>query len=494
MTDQGGGAGASSGKRFLAVALWILAVGLIVLVVLLAADDDDDGDSAVSAGSSAAPRPVAAGNVQVGAETDNSVIQAATSPVVAVNPKKPRNYVMGYRIERPDFSCAVAVSEDSGASWSPADLPLPPGTERCYTTSLSFADDGTLHLAFVTLAGPGNVPTGAWLTTSSNGGRTFGAAKQVLNEEKFMVRVAVDSSASPPRVYLTWVEPAGTGLLQMSRPSPVKVAVSTDGGSTFGEPVTASDPDRERTGAPVPSVGRNGALHLLYVDYEKDVFDYENQPGTYDGTFTLLLATSTDGGKTFSQTVVDDDVVPPEPFLVFTPQFPSLAVDTQSDSMYATWSDGRAGEAAALLSASRDGGRTWESPVRVDDGDGDALLPQVSVAPDERVDIAYANVDEAGATQIHFTASSDGGRTFGPIQPLNTPFSRTFLPRSPREGSGPDLGSTLGLVSTESGAYVAWPDTRRGSRETLRADIVGASVDLTTKAEARRPAAAGSER
>jgi hypothetical protein len=468
---------------------------MVALLVVLASDDDGGaGEVRTVTGEAGAPRPVATANVQVGEEAEGSVIQAASSPVVVVNPKSARNYVMGHRIERPEFSCAVSVSGDAGASWSPSALALPPGTERCYTTSLAFAEDGTLYLAFVTLAGPGNVPTGAWLTTSSDGGRTFAAARQVLNAEKFMVRVAVDSAASPARVYLTWVEPAGVGLLRMHRPSPVKVAVSTDGGATFGAATTASDPRRERTGAPVPAVGRDGAFHILYLDYEKDVFDYENQPGTYDGTFTLLLATSMDGGKTFSQVVVDDGVVPPEPFLVFTPQFPSLGVDQRTGSLYATWSDGRSGEAAALFSASRDGGRTWRAPVRLDDGEGDALLPQVSVVPGKRVDVAYADVAGDGGTQIHVIASSDGGQTFGPAQPLNTPFRRAFLPQSPRDGGGPDLGSTLGLLSTESGAYVAWPDTRKGSRSTLRTDIVGASVDLTTLAKPRRPAPAGSDR
>lgn len=304
-----------------------------------------------------------------------------------------------------------------------------------------------------------------------------------------MVRVTVDASATRPRVYLTWVEPASVGLLRMNSPSPVKVAVSEDGGRTFGPPVTVSDPRRERTGAPVPVAGRDGALHVLYADFDRDRFDYENLEGAYEGTFSLLVATSTDGGASFSQAVVDDEVVPPEPFLIFTPQLPSIAVDRRSGALYVTWSDRRAGNsAAAVMSVSSDGGKTWREPARIDAGAGDALLPQASVAPDGRVDVAYAGVDGTGATRVYLTSSSDGGRTFGPAQPLNTPFRRDFLPRSARAGAGPDLGSALGIVSAESSAYVAWPDTRKGSATTLRTDIVGAPVELTTRAKPRRPA------
>lgn len=465
----------------------------VAFLALLAADDDGTttGAPAAAPGRALAPAPVA--NVQVGEETDTALIQAATTPVVVANPADPDNLVMGYRIERPTFSCAVQVSGDAGATWDPARLDLPPGTERCYTTSLAFDRAGTVHLAFVTLAGTGNVPSGAWVTRSTDGGRSFAAATQVLDKEKFMVRVAVDPRSSPATVHLTYVEPTGIGVLQMVPPSTVLVKTSTDGGVTFGEPVRVSPATRELVGAPVPVVGSDGDLHVLYYDYGRDVFDFRNLEGSYDGTVELVVATSGDGGRTFTESSVDAAIRPPEHFLVFTPPSPSMAVDPRSGDLFVAWSDGRSGGAMVLLARSDDGGRTWSGPARVDDGAGAAHLPQVAVSGTGRLDVVYASVGRGadGPTEIRFTSSGDGGRTFGPVRPLNRPFSRALLPASARRDAGPDLGSALGLVSGDSSAVAAWPDTRRGSADTHRVDIVAAAVKLTPGAQARRVRAAG---
>ncbi len=479
-----------AGRTTTAVVLLLLGAGCAVLfLALLLAGGDDDATSVATparSGRAVAPSPVA--NIQVGEETDTALIQTATTPVIASHPDNPDNLVMGYRIERPAYSCAVQVSFDAGRSWDPAKFDLPPATERCYTTSLGYDKDGAVHLAFVTLAGPGNVPSAAWLTKSTDGGRTFAPATQVLDGEKFMVRLAVDRRTSPATLHLTYVEASGVGLLQMVPPSAVLVKTSTDGGATFGEPVRVSPTRRELVGAPVPVVDKDGALHVLYYDYRRDVFDFRNLEGSYGGTIELVVGTSTDGGATFTESTVDSAIRPPEHFLVFTPPFPSMAADDRTGKLFVAWADKRTGRSIALLSTSDDGARTWARPARVDDEAGEAYLPQVAVADSGRLDLVYASVGDGQGkpTEIRFTASTDGGRTFGPARPLNEPFSRELLPRSPRRDAGPDFGSALGLASRDSMALVAWPDTRRGGTDTFRVDIVAAPVELTRGAPARR--------
>jgi len=460
----------------LSIVLWAVGLALIALVFLL-------GRSGGSV-----PSPVPLQNVQVGEDTDQALIQTASTPSLAVNPKDAKNYVIGYRVERPDFSCAVTASFDEGRNWEPAAFDLPPGAERCYTTSLGFDKDGTVHLAFVTLAGTNNVPVAAWVTDSNDGGRTFRPATKILDKDKFMVRSAVDPASSPAKVYVTWVEPSGIGLFQMAPPSAVMMMASSDGGATFGAPVRVSDSRRERVGAPVPVVGAGGALHVLYYDYRKDVFDFQNEPGRYEGDFELVTATSRDGGASFSESPVDGAVRPPEPFLVFTPPFPALAADPKDGRLYAAWSDGRAEKPAVLLSVSDDGGKKWSKPERVDDGLGDALLPQIGVAPDGRLDLAYVSVrdGEGRPTEIRLTSSADHGKTFGSAQALNRPFFRDLFPVSARQEAGRDLGSALAVASAKSAAFVAWPDTRRGGSDTLRADIVGAPVEVKSSGSKRK--------
>ncbi|HSH60510.1 MAG TPA: sialidase family protein [Acidimicrobiales bacterium] len=462
-------------------AVFLLLGGLLglILVALVVFTKEDAGQ----------PRPVPLQNVQVGEETEEAIVRSASTPVVAVNPVNANNLVMGYRVERPSFSCGLATSYDAGRSWDPSGLTLPPGTERCYTTSPGFAKDGVLHLAFVTLAGTNNVPSAAWLTRSLDGGRTFEPAKKVLEQEKFMVRLAVDNSTAPARLLLTWVEPASIGLFQMAPPSSVMSIVSTDGGATFGQRVRVSDAKRERVGAPVPLVGSGGALHVLYQDYGKNVFDFQNIEGRYEGTFENVIATSSNGGGTFTETVVDAKVRPPEPFLVFTPPFPAMAADREKNKLYVAWSDARGVKAAVLLTVSSDGGKTWGPPKRVDDARGEALLPQLAVAPNGRLDVAYVSVGEGAGrpTEVNLTSSSDQGKTFGPSQAMNRPFFRELFPISPRREAGRDMGSGLALASKDSEAYLGWPDTRRGGSDTLRVDIVGAPASILAKGPARRP-------
>lgn len=460
-------------------------VGAAAVVVLLTLACDGDRGPAT-------PRGVAATNIQIGEETPEAVIQAASSPSVAVHPDNEDNLVVGYRIELPAYSCAVAVSFDGGTEWEPSRLDLPPGAERCYTTSVAFDGDGIVHLAFVTLAGQGNVPSGVWLARSEDGGRSFLPAVEVLGKEKFMVRLAVDRAASPARIFLTWVEAAGVGFLRMTPPSAVMMMTSTDGGATFGPPVRVSPPQRDRVGAPVPVAGRSGVVTVIYYDYRKDIFDFQNIEGVYEDTFELVAARSTDGGATFSENAVAGDIRPPEPFLVFTPPFPAAAADSRTGAVYAAWSDARAGAPAVLLSTSRDGGERWSRPVRISMVDDRALLPQVSVSATGRLDVLYAAVEpgEGQPTRVRFTSSADGGRTFGPATALNEPFRRDWFPAHPRPGADKDLGSLLGLQSTEKGAYAVWPDSRRGGSDVLRVDVVGAPVRIAGDGRQREPSPA----
>ena len=141
-----------------------------------------------------------------------------------------------------------------------------------------------------------------------------------------------------------------------------------------------------------------------------------------------------------------------------------------------------------LLSVSSDAAASWSPPRRIDEGVGEALLPQLSVAPNGRLDVAYASVRDGSGkpTEIRFTASDDQGESFGPVSSLNRPFFRELFPLSAKRDAGHDMGSALGMVSGDSMAYVAWPDTRRGGSDTLRVDIVGAPVRVSGQGKSRQ--------
>lgn len=230
-------------------------------------------------------------------------------------------------------------------------------------------------------------------------------------------------------------------------------------------------------------MGDDGTLYVLHLDLLDDRLDYHGgHKGLggppYQGPWELLLARSDDGGQTWTESTVSDDLTPTERFLVFLPPFPSLAV--HGAQVHAAFHDGRLGDADAWLWTSPDQGASWDSPVRVNDtpeGDGTTQrLPTVAVAPDGRRDVVYYDRrrdDEDVMTEVSLQSSGDGGETFGPRLALSAePFDTRIGPGSERDMT--DLGSRLALLSGNDQAMAAWTDTQRGTVDSAKQDIAQA--------------------
>lgn len=415
-------------------------------------------------------------------------IRAHNSPSLVRNPTNGANLVAVNRVDTPQFSCGLHVSFDAGASWSSGQLPQPQGEERkCYTPDAAFGPAGTLYVSFVTLQGPGNVPKAGWLTTSADGGRSFSVPVPTLGPNAFQVRLVADRTERG-QLYLSWLQATETGTLQFpSAGNPVNVARSDDGGATWTPPVWVSTSERRRVVAPSIAVGPRGQLYVLYLDLGDDALDYhgghEGRGGPpYDGRWQLVLARSLDGGQRWTESVVEPRLVPTQRFVVFTPPFPSLAVDQDSGALYAGFPDGRDGDADVRVWASSDDGSTWSTGRRVNDNrrrDGTSQhLPALAVAPNGRLDVVYLDRradPEDLLTEVSLQSSSDGGRSFGArLRLSDTAFDSRIGSGSEREL--PDLGSRLGLVSTDAGALVAWPDTRSGTQASNKTDLARAVV------------------
>lgn len=427
-------------------------------------------------------RPVNAGAL------DALDIRAHNSPGVVRNPTNGANLVIVNRVDTPQFSCGLHVSFDAGATWSSGQLPQPQGEEpKCYAPDAAFDQAGTLYVFFVTLQGPGNVPNAGWLTTSADGGRSFSTPAPALGRNAFQVRLLADP-AERGRLYLSWLQAGETGTLQFpSAGNPINVARSDDGGTTWKPPVQVSASERQRAVAPSLAAGPRGQLYVLYLDLVDDALDYhgghEGRGGPpYDGRWQLVLARSLDGGRRWTESVVEPRLVPTQRFVVFTPPFPSLAVDQDSGAVYAGFTDGRDGDADVRVWASGDDGSTWSTGRRVNDTrrrDGTSQhLPTLAVAPDGRLDVVYldrrADSDDV-LTEVSLQSSSNGGSSFGArLRLSDTAFDSRIGSGSEREL--PDLGSRLGLVSTDAGALAVWPDTRSGTQASNKTDLARAVV------------------
>ena len=420
--------------------------------------------------------------VNAGART-SADISAHNSPSLVSNPRNVANLVIANKIDSPRFSCALHVSFDGGVHWNQTPIPLPAGEEpKCYAPDVVFGADGVLYMSFVTLKGRANAPNAVWIVSSPDGGQTLSEPVRARGKLKFQVRLAADPAA-PRRLYMTWLEAREIGLFKFAQPgNPLRSARSDDGGRTWSAPVTLSDSARGRAVAPVPAVGARGELFVLYLDLGDDVLDYEGghrgRGGVpYPGTWSLVLARSTDRGQRWQESVVDDRIAPADRFIVFTPPYPSLAVDRRSGTVYASFHDARSGNPDVYVWKLPEGSRSWEAARRVNDtrpsDESSQLLPKLSVAPDGRLDVMYYDrrADPRNLrTEVSLQSSFDGGRTFlARLRLSDRPFDSRIGYGSER--GMPDLGTRLGLISTPERALGVWTDTRAGTRTSSKQDI-----------------------
>lgn len=411
------------------------------------------------------------------------VVGASNSPSLARNPRSPNQIVATYRVDRPTFSATLEWSIDGGASWQPTALPLPPDKDRPFAPDADFGADGTLYVTYSNLEGRGNVPANLWLSTSADGGRSLSAPVRLAGPLTFQPRIAVDRAGV---VHVTWLQGSQVGLFSLQGdPSPVVASHSTDGGKTFSPPVRVSDVERPLVGAASPVIDSKGELVVLYEDFKEDRRDFANLEGPpWEGPFSLVLTRSTDGGASFSAGVeVERNLIPARRFLVFLPEFPSLAAGPDG-ALYVAWADARNEDEDVFIRHSGDGGRTWGPPVRVNDNpmkDGtDQYLPRVAVAPSGRVDVVFLDRrrdPQNVMTDATVAFSHDNGRSFDTAGLSSQSFdSRVGPSLDPKFGV--DFGSRLGLVSADGQSLAAWTDSREGTEDTGRQDVLTTAFEV----------------
>jgi len=422
-------------------------------------------------------------------------LTVSNSPLLVADPTEARFVVLANRRDGPDFSCGMQVSGDGGSTWVTANpVPaLPPGAEKCYAPEATFDRHGRLYFLFVGLQGVGNSPMGVFLTTSSDRANTFSPPVQVLGPERYQVRMAIDPGVGATgRIHLVWLQAGSTPPLGGlgPPPNPLMADFSDDGGRTFSSPVQINDPERQRAVAPALALGPNHSVHVLYYDLQDDSRDYQGLEGpTFDGRWSLVSATSTDGGGHFDKgVVVDDGLVPPERvMLIYTMPPPSLVADA-GGRVYAAWYDARNGDWDVFLRRSMDGGQSWGPVVRLND---DALhdgshqyLPRLSVAAGGRLDAVFydrrGNKENRG-NDVYYTSSTDHGATFTPNVRVTTLDSDSKIgPRYdvPSAAGLNEFGSRIALLSEPSSVLTAWTDTRNTGRAFPAQDIFAAAVQL----------------
>jgi len=231
----------------------------------------------------------------------------------------------------------------------------------------------------------------------------------------------------------------------------VQFAVSRDG-AEFGQPVCLSADgmhlDLGAESGPHAAVGRDGAIHVVWVaglakapsaSHAKHGHSSESRgrkgPPRRPGNLNIYLATSRDAGKTFSAPKkVNDDADGPEH------RFPTVAVDARG-AVCVAWldkrnqSDARPDFARVYLARSTDGGRTFAPNVDATSGQEHGICHccklTLAIHPDAGIFIAFRDALD-DVRDISIVRSQNNGGTFGKPELIEN--TRWVLPGCPMDG------------------------------------------------------------
>ncbi|HWB71694.1 MAG TPA: sialidase family protein [Egibacteraceae bacterium] len=453
--------------------------------------------------------------------TEGDLVPTRTysSPYLAIDPQNPLNAVAAF-VDMRARRCGLLRSTDGGQSWVQLDsAPSLPSYPFCFHTSggvtqtpLAFGKNGTLYYALsawdtqdggnrrnisVALARSDDLGD-TWETTLVRDTRGFEDDQAENNRP--VSGVAVDTSGDTDVVYVAWR--ANFPTADPSLPSEPMVAVSTDGGRTFSEPINATadffedesviadelefveenaeePPDEPITsqnfggGNPQLAVADNGTVYVLW---QQATTGLEPRPDV-----PMYLSKSTDRGATWTIS----EVSPPSnwyggPVLRWSPEG---GPEGSLHVVYENKIDQTQGDRDIHHRRSTDGGSTWSDDTILHDDDPEQLIgqfiPNLSVAPNGRLDAVWWDFRHDPGTyqnDVYYTYSTDNGVTWSQnIRVTDRSINRKIGPWS----NNFDMRQPPGVASAEDYALFGWDDTRNGDPVGQAQDIFSSAVQFS---------------
>ena len=394
------------------------------------------------------------------------------------------------------------ISSDRGRTWKQSEAPkLPPyvdaglgaGNPKNIRTELDQDSTGTLVYLFHAQDPAAGGARGVLLGRSDDGGLTwrtsavYAAPRPVeeVVELNWQAHMAVDP-ADEQRVYVTWRRAFQVPPGAPSRPVRAFMAVSDDGGATFGAPVMLMD---KGTGFEAPRlIVRDGKLYAFYRENAPAAGPNVPEPRLT----TIVAAVSEDQGRTWKDSVVMGARDASEPVSI---------LDRERGMFYLVWHDNRNQDLDVWFSKSPDA-VTWSEPRQLnDDPKGTRIgqfYPKISLVPGGRIDVAWydfrndpfpaptvaptATAPFLGLTTdvgvfdaVYLTSSKDGGDSWSPnLRVSDVPNDRSIGTAGPQFF----VQVPLAVASGEDWSVVAWSDTRNGNRENSAQDIASSVVNF----------------
>ena len=382
----------------------------------------------------------------------------------------------------------TSVSTNGGASFSilPANQ-LPDFTqcvgnqlyERASDPWVSFGPNGDAHQISLSFNNTANLDNAILVSKSPAGsaGQQWSAPitlKRDTNPAVFNDKESITADQNNANyVYAVWdrlVFPNerthGKSYLNTSAfRGPTWFSRTTNGGSSWETARPIFDPGQndQTIGNQIVALGNTDLVNVMTV------FKNDNRNGQRGGTVAVLRSSnrgaSWSGQISVSRLGSVGVTDPEDGHPVRTGDIiPEIASDerTGHNEVYVVWQDARFNDFQrdqVAFSRSTDGGLTWSTPVRIStDNETQAFTPAIRVDDGGNIGVTYydfRNDDPATAaleTDLWFTRSTDGGRTWGEERVTPTSFDM----RSAPDANGYFVGDYEGLSSLGTTFYPFW--------------------------------------
>lgn len=364
---------------------------------------------------------------------------------IAINPKNPKQVVaVSMQREFPDGKPGITnyayFSNNGGLTWKTV---AQHNKQRKIQgdDAVTYGANGMAYHSYIAFKGlyvkrPHNPMTGIYVSATNNNGKTWTMPVPVVDhinvnfpfeDKPYLVTDNNPDSKFKNNLYLSWTHFAVYGSHNPADSSQIYFSRSTNNGKSFSMPIRISttggdcvDSSNTVEGA-VPAVGTKGQIYVVWA-----------------GPKGLVFTKSLDGGLTFRKEKVIGKVVKGWDFNVpgidRCNGMPIVSVDRSHGpyrgSIYVNWVDRRYGDPDVFCIYSRNGGKTWSHPVRVNNdprGNGkDQFFTWMAIDPvDGSVNIVFYDRRNYNGTETGLTLarSIDGGKTFRNFKINQKPFT-----------------------------------------------------------------------
>ena len=411
--------------------------------------------------------------VNVDADGNNIMGDAANETSIAIDPTDPNRMVMGWR-QFDDISsnfrqAGFAYSIDGGVTWTfPG--PIDPGVFRSDPV-LDFDSDGNFYYNSLRVEGPD-----FWCEVfRSTGDGTWGPAVYAHGGDKQWMAIDRTGGGGEGNIYASWRANFSTCPGDFTR--------SVDGGDVYEECTDILGNPELGT----MSVGPSGELYVTgnggrvmkstNAQNSAEIVEWDlSIQANLGGTLGLFASESPNpSGLLGQQWIATDHSGGPAHGNVYVLGSVRSAADPDPLDVN--------------FIKSTDGGVTWTEPFTINDdasSDNWQWFGTMSVAPNGRIDVVWLDTRDNPGTflsSLYYSYSMDGGDTWS----VNERLSEEFDPHLgwPNQNK---MGDYFDMISVEEGAHLAWAGTFNGEQDVYYSFITPGNISATDDPENNKSA------